>query len=41
VAATLTACAVPLLLSFSLWNTWWLACLAFAAVFAMRAVKVA
>jgi len=39
VAATLTATAVPLLLSFSLWNTWWLACLAFAAVFATRAVK--
>jgi exopolysaccharide production protein ExoQ len=41
VAATLTAMAVPLLLSFSLWNTWWLACLAFAAVFATRAVKAA
>lgn len=39
VAGTLVAGSVPILVSFSLWNTWWLATLAFAAVFAVRAVK--
>jgi O-antigen ligase len=39
VAGTLVAGSVPVLASFSLWNTWWLATLGFAAVFALRAVK--
>jgi O-antigen ligase len=38
VAGTLVAAAVPILVSFSLWNTWWLAALGFAAVFTVRAV---
>jgi len=39
VAGTLVASSIPILVSFSLWNTWWLATLGFAAVFAVRAVK--
>jgi O-antigen ligase len=39
VAGTLVASSLPILVSFSLWNTWWLAALGFAAVFAARAVK--
>ena len=36
VAGTLVASSVPILVSFSLWNTWWLAALGFAAVFGRR-----
>ncbi|TAL00908.1 MAG: hypothetical protein EPO08_12170, partial [Rhodospirillaceae bacterium] len=41
VAGTLVAAAILILVSFSLWNTWWLATLSFAAAFAVRAVKSA
>ena len=40
-AGTLASAAVPMLISFSLWNTWWLAALGFAAMFAARAIKSA
>jgi O-antigen ligase len=40
VAGTLVAAAILILVSFSLWNTWWLATLGFAAAFTARAVKV-
>jgi len=41
VASTLVAASIPILVSFSLWNTWWLATLGFSAMFATRAVKAA